>query len=172
MVRDSTSTFCLGFLGLCKWASKIECAVAGGKEENVLLLRNMTENWEMWLNSWLGITSRWDVGLQSGFFWGQGDGYWVYWLMFSGGVGVTAAVWGPSWPRSAPTLQCDLECAESGAQEMCGKNNPSFSSPDSWCCSFFRRVCCCSFSPCSSLILEENGSGGTNSLEKFLPGLL
>lgn len=44
------------------------------------------------------------------------------------------AVQGPS---SAPTLQCDPECAGSGLQEMCGKNSPSSSSPHSWCCSFF-----------------------------------
>lgn len=107
------STFCLGFLGLCKWASKIECAVAGGKEENVLLLRNMTENWEMWLNSWLGITSPlWDVGLQRGFF--QARGWlWSVLAVFRSGR-ITDAVWGPSWPCSAPTLQWDPEwCAES-----------------------------------------------------------
>lgn len=60
-------------------------------------------------------------------------------LMCSGGVGITDAVLGSCWPHSAPSLQCGPECAESGVQEMCGKNNPSFSSPDSWCCSFFQK---------------------------------
>lgn len=52
-----------------------------------------------------------------------------------------------------------------GAQEMCGKNNPAPHLLIACAALFFRRVCCFS-SPCSSLILEENGSGGANSLEK------